>query len=180
MTEPSPHGGSRISPDGGAATDPFGRPIGRSSDAVDAFGRPVGRPTASAPESVSPTHVAEPTTAGPTPPTAPKPLGVPAGFSRSADVPAAPAPAPSSASMALVLGIGGLLFLPMLLSIPAWIVGARARRESRALPGRPGYGMATTGWLLGIFSTVFWLLMLVLGILGVVAFFNAWESAGTG
>lgn len=68
-----------------------------------------------------------------------------------------PGAPPGSATMALVLGIGGVLFLPLLLSIPAWIVGARGRRESAALPGRPGYGMATTGWILGIVATIGWL-----------------------
>lgn len=79
--------------------------------------------------------------------------------------------------MALVLGVGGLLILPLLLSIPAWIVGARARRESRALPGRPGYGMATTGWILGILGTIGWILIGLLAVLGVLMLIGSSEIA---
>ena len=75
----------------------------------------------------------------------------------------------SSATLALLLGIAGILVLPVLLSMPAWVVGGRARRESRALPGRPGYGMATTGWVLGILGTVFGFLLLTLVVVFLMA-----------
>ncbi len=73
-----------------------------------------------------------------------------------------PVAAPGSATWALVLGIAGVVIFPLLFSIPAWVVGRRARRECRVLPGRPGYGMATTGWVLGILGTLGWILIGVL------------------
>jgi hypothetical protein len=139
---------------------PSGRP---GPEAADAFGHPLrsGSPagTARSTAVAGDDAVAVPAAAPPG-----SPVATPTG---TAD---APAP-PSSATLALLLGIAGLVIFPVLLSVPAWVVGVRARRESRALPGRPGYGMATTGWLLGILGTIGWvivglLLLYVLWLIG--------------
>lgn len=175
MSEPPSRRDRRNAPGGAPATDPFGRPIEASADATDAFGNPLrSAPVGGTPVPVdvsapawSAASYAPTGSAGSTAPAtssggnAPPPTGASTATSTVVEP-------PGSATMALVLGIGGLLFLPMFLSIPAWVVGARARRESRALPGRPGYGMATTGWILGIASTLFWVVGGALLLLGLV------------
>lgn len=85
-------------------------------------------------------------------------------------------PAPGSATTALVLGILGIVLCPLLLSIPAWIVGAQARREARALPGQPGYGNANAGFILGIVGTVIWGLIIALYVVILLGLFAAAES----
>src|SRR5689334_11609335 len=45
-------------------------------------------------------------------------------------------PAHGSATTALVLGILGLVFCPLVLSIPAWIIGRKAMREIDASGGQ--------------------------------------------
>jgi hypothetical protein len=60
-----------------------------------------------------------------------------------------PPTAPSGATTALVLGILSLIFCPVLLSIPAIVIGRRAMAEAEALPGQPGRGAAQTGMVLG-------------------------------
>ncbi|MFA4929441.1 MAG: DUF4190 domain-containing protein [Patulibacter sp.] len=186
MSDPPSRRDRRNSAGGAPATDPFGRPIETSADATDAFGNPlrsapvVGSPApveVSAPASsaapYAPTGSPTSTAASP----AASPWGVSAGpvVARAEGPTAATVEPPSSATMAMVLGIAGLIFVPLLFSIPAWVVGARARRESRALPGRPGYGMATTGWILGIVSTLFWVLVGALLLLGLVALAGSGE-----
>lgn len=76
------------------------------------------------------------------------------------------------ATTALVLGILGLAGtfvcgLPIVLGPFAWVLGARAKREIQAQPGRyRGLGESTTGMILGIITTV----LLVLAIIAVVLF----------
>ncbi len=89
------------------------------------------------------------------------PFGRPIEAARVESHPEAASPGvrpPESATWALLLGIAGIVIVPLLASIAAWVIGARARRECRELPGRPGYGTASTGWVLGIVGTVGWLL----------------------
>lgn len=72
-----------------------------------------------------------------------------------------PAQAPGSATTALVLGILGIVLCPLVLSIPAWIVGKNARDEAEQLPGRPGWGNANAGYVLGIIGTVLGIVLVV-------------------
>jgi hypothetical protein len=78
--------------------------------------------------------------------------------------------ASSSATTALILGILGLIVCPLVLSIPAWVIGHNARRESEQLPGRPNWGAANTGYVLGIIGTVMWTLFIVVFVVYVIAF----------
>lgn len=71
--------------------------------------------------------------------------------------------APSGATTALVLGICGIVVLPLILSIPAWIIGKQARDEAERLPGRPGWSTANVGYILGIIGTL-------LGVFGILLF----------
>ncbi len=66
------------------------------------------------------------------------------------------------AIVALVLGIAGLIFLPVLLSIPAIVVGSRARREIDASGGmQGGRGLAVAGIVCGWIGVAFGVLALV-------------------
>jgi len=49
----------------------------------------------------------------------------------------------------LVLGIGGFLIIPIVLSVLAIILGRSAKREIAERPGLGGEGMATAGIVLG-------------------------------
>lgn len=63
-------------------------------------------------------------------------------------------PAHGSATTALILGILGVVFCPLLLSIPAWVIGHKAMREIDASGGRlGGRGNAKAGFVLGIIGT---------------------------
>ncbi|KQP63358.1 DUF4190 domain-containing protein [Nocardioides sp. Leaf285] len=83
---------------------------------------------------------------------------------------AAPTTTHPQANTALVLGIvaiGGMFVcgLPVLVSPFAWYVGARAKREIEAEPGRwSGRSEANTGMVLGIVGTA----LLALGVLAAV------------
>jgi Domain of unknown function (DUF4190) len=65
---------------------------------------------------------------------------------------AAPRPAETSgkAIAALVLGIAGVLVVPVICSILAIVLGRQAKREIDADPRLGGEGMATAGTVLGI------------------------------
>lgn len=64
-------------------------------------------------------------------------------------------PSHGSATTALVLGILGLVACPLVLSIPAWVIGRRAVREIDASGGRlGGRGNAKAGYVLGVIGTV--------------------------
>ncbi|MCM3514869.1 hypothetical protein [Nocardioides sp. P86] len=92
-----------------------------------------------------------------------QPYGQPYGY-------AAPTTTHPQANTALVLGIvaiGGMFVcgLPVLVSPFAWYVGAKAKREIEAEPGRwSGRSEANTGMVLGIVGTV----LLGLGVLAAV------------
>jgi uncharacterized membrane protein len=67
-----------------------------------------------------------------------------------------PAGAPASAGetsgkaiASLVLGIGGFVIFPVVLSILAIVFGRSARREIAERPGLGGAGLATAGIVLG-------------------------------
>jgi hypothetical protein len=66
-----------------------------------------------------------------------------------------------------VLGIVGLVVCPLVLSIPAWVIGRRTVREIDASNGQlGGRGNAQAGYVLGIIGTV-WAgigLLLVIGV----------------
>ena len=69
------------------------------------------------------------------------------------------------AIVALVLGIGGLIVLPVVLSIPAIVVGNRARREIDASGGRQGgRGLAVAGIVCGWIGVA----LALLGLLAIV------------
>jgi len=109
------------------------------------------------PASDYPPMAAYPTTAQPTQPSAVAPWSasapVPYAFSEAA------LPEHPSATTALVLGILGIVGLWPLGPI-AWIVGAKAKREMRAEPGRwRSSGSLTTGVVLGVITTVLMVLM---------------------
>jgi hypothetical protein len=85
------------------------------------------------------------------------------GSSGSYGVPAVQHP---QAIIAMVLGILGLAVCP-LIGIAAIVLGNKARKEIDAAPGQfTGRGMATAGFVLGIISVAFTVLLLLLVILG--------------
>ncbi len=73
----------------------------------------------------------------------------------------------SRAIVSLVLGIAGIVFVPVLLSIPALVVGYRARREIDASNGmQTGRGLAIAGIVCGWIGVAFGLLLVA----GIVLF----------
>ena len=73
-------------------------------------------------------------------------------------------PTNGKATTSLVLGICGILLCPLVLSVPALVLGYQARREIDQAPGASGgRGMAVAGIVLGWIG-------LVLGLL-IIAFF---------
>jgi uncharacterized membrane protein len=83
----------------------------------------------------------------------------------SVGVPASAGETSGKAIASLVLGIGGFLIFPVVLSILAVIVGRSAKRDIAARPGLGGDGMATAGMVLGwigVALTVVAILVLVL------------------
>lgn len=85
--------------------------------------------------------------------------------------PGQPQPAPQAgveqkrtsgkAIASLVLGIVGLLILPIVCSTLAIVFGTMARNETQRDPGLGGRGMATAGFVLGIVSLVVWIIVLI-------------------
>jgi hypothetical protein len=68
---------------------------------------------------------------------------------------------------ALVLGIGGFLICPVVLSVAAIVIGGQARNEIRSSQGlQSGDGLAKAGVILGIVSLVLSALFLI----GIIAF----------
>ena len=89
----------------------------------------------------------------------------------------------SRATTALVVGIvalgGAALCLPALAGPFAWVLGARARREIDAQPGRwTNRAEATAGMVMGIVATVL-LVLLVLAIVLLVIGVAAWDDSGS-
>jgi hypothetical protein len=156
---------------GRSETDAFGNPVARPDSGRDRptygqgrdaspYGRPQNPPApgqgqnppaygqaqdpppygqAGQPQGSSPWAQSPPPYGQAPPPYGPGP-GAPYGY---------PPTAPSGATTALVLGILSLIFCPVLLSIPAIVIGRRAMAEAEALPGQPGRGAAQTGMVLG-------------------------------
>jgi hypothetical protein len=82
----------------------------------------------------------------PPPPYGQQPQGYP--------VPVAPGTS-GKATAALILGIFGVAVCPLVLSVPAIIVGQSAKKEIDASQGRlGGRGQAQAGFILGIVGTV--------------------------
>jgi hypothetical protein len=66
----------------------------------------------------------------------------------------------------LVLGILGIVFCPLILSIPAIIVGRSSERRIRESGGMlDGEGLAKAGWITGIVGTVYSVLIILFFIL---------------
>lgn len=77
----------------------------------------------------------------------------------------------------LVLGIGGFVIFPVVLSILAIVFGRSAKREIAERPGLGGAGLATAGIVLGWVGLALVALAVLLFILLVVV---ASTSSGTG
>jgi len=76
------------------------------------------------------------------------------------------APTSGSATAALILGIVGVVLCPLLCSVPALILGYKAKNEIAASGGRmSGAGQATAGIVLGWIGTAF-------AVLGVLLFLS--------
>ena len=72
---------------------------------------------------------------------------------------------PGKATASLVLGILGLILLPLVCSTLAIVFGTIAKREIDASGGRlGGRGLAATGTVLGWVGLVVWALILILAI----------------
>lgn len=67
----------------------------------------------------------------------------------SAAIPAAPGETSGKAIASLILGIAGLVMLPVVAPILAIIFGVSAKREIASRTGLGGEGMATAGIVLG-------------------------------
>jgi hypothetical protein len=105
--------------------------------------------------------------AGPDAPTARTPPPAPPERPRAQHAysgrPAAGRPQSGRGVAALLCGIGGLFFLPLLLSVPAIILGASARRQIDASGGVvAGRNLATVGMWLGIIGVLWWGIILLL------------------
>ncbi|HEV8451763.1 MAG TPA: DUF4190 domain-containing protein [Gaiellales bacterium] len=76
----------------------------------------------------------------------------------------------------LVLGIGGFVILPVVLSILAIVFGRSAKREIAERPGLGGAGLATAGIVLGWIGVA----LTVLAVLLVLLLVAASTSTNTG
>ncbi|MEV4423577.1 DUF4190 domain-containing protein [Patulibacter sp. NPDC049589] len=85
-------------------------------------------------------------------------------------------PSSGSATTALVLGICGIVLCPLVLSIPAWIIGKNARDEAERLPGRPNWGNANAGYILGIIGTILGIVAVVIVVIYLVVIAAAVDS----
>jgi hypothetical protein len=97
------------------------------------------------------------------PPQSPPPQsGPPGSWPPQQQAPWGPAPPTNGkATTSLVLGICGVLLCPLILSIPALVLGYQARREIDASQGASGgRGQAVAGIVLGWIGLVFGLLLL--------------------
>jgi hypothetical protein len=82
-----------------------------------------------------------------------------------------------SATTALILGILGLVLCPLVLSIPAWVIGRKAMREIDASQGQlGGRGNAKAGFVLGIIGTA-WAGISLLIVIAVFALGGAIRSS---
>ncbi len=86
-------------------------------------------------------------------------------------------PTSGKATTALVLGICGLVICPLILSVPAIIVGQSAKKEIDASHGQlGGRSQAQAGFILGIIGTLL-VVLAALFVAGVFAFGSAIEDA---
>jgi len=69
-----------------------------------------------------------------------------------------------------VLGVGGFLIFPVVLSILAIIFGRSAKRDIAARPGLGGEGMATAGIVLGWIGVALTVVGIVILVLVLAAF----------
>jgi uncharacterized membrane protein len=76
----------------------------------------------------------------------------------------------------LVLGIGGFVILPLVLSILAIVLGRSAKREIAERPGLGGGGLATAGIVLGWIGVA----LTVVAVLLVLLLVAASTSTNTG
>ena len=76
----------------------------------------------------------------------------------------------------LVLGIGGFVIFPFVLSILAIVFGHQAKREIAERPGLGGAGLATAGIVLGWIGVA----LVALGVLLIALLVVASTSSGTG
>jgi hypothetical protein len=84
------------------------------------------------------------------------------------------------AILSLILGIVGILCVPITAPF-AWVIGKRAVREIDASNGRLGArGMAQAGYILGIVGTVLWVISIIGFVLLVVAGGFAFEMNAGG
>lgn len=83
------------------------------------------------------------------------------------------APDHPSSTVVLVLGLIGMFLFPPTAPF-AWVMGSKARAEMAAYPGRWGSsGTLTVGWVLGIITSVIWLLIIgfvLIAIIGLASF----------
>lgn len=80
-----------------------------------------------------------------------------------------PQPSPDTgATTALVLGILSLLICPLILSIPAIIIGNTAKQKAAVLPGQPGLSSAKAGVILGWVSLALSVVYIIV-VIGIVA-----------
>lgn len=87
-------------------------------------------------------------------------------------------PTSGKATAAMILGIGGLVLCPFVLSIPAWILGSQAKNEIDASQGQlGGRGQAQAGFILGIIGTVIIPVIAALIVAVVFIFGSAIEDA---
>ena len=102
--------------------------------------------------------------AGWAPPAAPAagaPVAPPAGYGQIA-----PARTTNGKAVAsLVMGIGGFLVCPLILSVLAIVFGSMAKKEIDANPNQDGRGLAQAGWILGIVGLSIVGLVLVIAII---------------
>ena len=79
-------------------------------------------------------------------------------------------PTSGLAVTSLVLGIVGLMFVPILASIPAVITGHMARTEIKKSEGElDGDGMAVAGLITGYLSLIFWVLFMAVIVAMIIA-----------
>ena len=156
--------------------DPFGRGQ-ESGRPEDAFGAREGEVTSGDPLFGSQAPPPAQPQGWETPSPQPPPQGWPAPGQQQAGWPPPtqgqwPAPQPrrdtnGKAITALVLGLVGIVFCPLVLSIPAVVFGVIARREVRASQGREtGDGLALAGIIIGILGILWGLLLVAVFVVG--------------
>jgi hypothetical protein len=84
--------------------------------------------------------------------------------------PAAGRPQSGRGVASLLCGIGGLFLLPLVLSVPAIVLGVSARRQVDASGGViGGRNLATVGLWLGVIGVLWWGLIFALVAIGMAA-----------